>query len=647
MWCGEGLSERNINLIQQLDILVNTLGLPLICYGDFNIDSNTLAESGFLDKLHVQVLAPDSSTIASSHSIIDYVLISRSIFGIVKSFKIDSAVAFAPHFGLDLICHTRPLEVKGRVLCIPKALPLESFNKKWAELDEAQQDRAYRGASIMAYNRLQHHKLKTGIAILGSPMDVLDKDPKYQGSVRTSAITQGEELAHIALAAELLVLSIDEIPQKDWNKYIGRSQYPKFQIKSLCKPNSIEPLENILDLRFWSKVRGLVSQCKLENHVEKKITFATESINALADINEHGNKFDTLTCNYIDNNNEPAAVTYNQFLMLIVSNASILTNCNAILAFSSFITHRICDQVIADSAKAWRNYIKEQLYKGGGKLFKYIAKEDKAFANVHFIDEKGVSMPPETFLDKQNKKWQIPWSLDPEQTVVLVACLEQVRIDTLEDFASSPRLFNVDTLDLGLHRYKKNSLGGDVWSATELRALPKVCRQEIADNIQQAFIHLSWPHQQLVSLNMCLGKPNGGYRTICKSPMIYRMAMRGLKGIRQWKIEHTQKYDTAKTHSSALYAALIRGLKAEVATRLNKIPAAIFNDFHHFFDHLDIVELILAAIKCELPMDLLVMALPQHLAPRIILAQGFCGDPIQITRSILQGCICSVGFTRA
>ena len=94
--------------------------------------------------------------------------------------------------------------------------------------------------------------------------------------------------------------------------------------------------------------------------------------------------------------------------------------------------------------------------------------------------------------------------------------------------------------------------------------------------------------------------------------------MRGLKGIRQWELEHTQAYDTAKTHSSALYAALIRGLKAEVAVRLNKIPAAIFNDFHQFFDHLDIVELILAAIKCELPMDLLIMALQQHLAPRII-----------------------------
>ena len=163
---------------------------------------------------------------------------------------------------------------------------------------------------------------------------------------------------------------------------------------------------------------------------------------------------------------------------------------------------------------------------------------------------------------------------------MLVACSVQARTDTLEDFESNPRLFDVDILDQGLHRYKKNSLGGDLWSATELIGLPKLCRQEIVDNIQQAFINLSWPQQQLVSPNMCLGKPNGGYRTICKSRMLYRMAMRGLQGIRQWEIEHTQMYDTAKTHSSALYAALIRGLKAEVANRLNKIPAAISNDFH-------------------------------------------------------------------
>ena len=111
---------------------------------------------------------------------------------------------------------------------------MEPFNSKWADLDSVQQDRVHRGANIMIYNRLQYPKFKTGIAILGSPMTVLDKDPKYQGIVCSSAIVQGEALAHIALAAELLVLSIDGIPEKDWHKYIGRSQHPKFQSKAFA-----------------------------------------------------------------------------------------------------------------------------------------------------------------------------------------------------------------------------------------------------------------------------------------------------------------------------------------------------------------------------------------------------------------------------
>ena len=31
------------------------------------------------------------------------------------------------------------------------------------------------------------------------------------------------------------------------------------------------------------------------------------------------------------------------------------------------------------SLKSFREYVREQLYKGGGRLFKYISREDKAF----------------------------------------------------------------------------------------------------------------------------------------------------------------------------------------------------------------------------------------------------------------------------
>ena len=46
------------------------------------------------------------------------------------------------------------------------------------------------------------------------------------------------------------------------------------------------------------------------------------------------------------------------------------------------------------------------------------------------------------------------------------------------------------------------------------------------------------------------------------------------------------------------------------------------------------------------PSDLLYLALQQHLAARVIQVQGFSGNTLQVSRSILQGCRLSVTFTK-
>jgi len=344
---------------------------------------------------------------------------------------------------------------------------------------------------------LQKQKLKTGTAILGSPLSALNQDPKYQGHVLTCSLLQGEALAQIALAAEILTLTIAQVPQKDWYRYIGRSQYPKFQIKTLCRSNSIDPLQNVISLRFWATVKGLAAQCNVETVESKKNDFAPELLIAVTDIGEHGSIFSEEQGHSNSNNNSESNISYNQFLQYISSQESLLANCRAIVTFASYANQHICHLVVAESALAWRTHIREQLYKGGGSLFKYISKEDKLFANVELKDSDGSSMSPDSFLASQNDKWSVPWTLDPEQTEVLVACLTQARADALEDFGSSPREFSLDTFDKGLHRYRKSSIAGDIWSPAEFRSLPKCCRQELADNIQQAFISLSWAHQQL------------------------------------------------------------------------------------------------------------------------------------------------------
>ena len=93
--------------------------------------------------------------------------------------------------------------------------------------------------------------------------------------------------------------------------------------------------------------------------------------------------------------------------------------------------------------------------------------------------------------------------------------------------------------------------------------------------------------------------------------------------------------------SSALLTALCRGLRPEIAKYINKVPAAVFNDWKKI-DTLDIQELLNNALELGFPSDLLVMAMAQHLAPRVLQAEGYSSMPIEVCRSILQGCILSV-----
>ena len=59
-------------------------------------------------------------------------------------------------------------------------------------------------------------------------------------------------------------------------------------------------------------------------------------------------------------------------------------------------------------------------------------------------------------------------------------------------------------------------------------------------------------------------------------------------------------------------------------------------------DTLDIQELLNDALELGSPSDLLVMAMAQHLAPRVLQAGGYSSMPVEVCRSILQGCVLSV-----
>ena len=147
----------------------------------------------------------------------------------------------------------------------------------------------------------------------------------------------------------------------------------------------------------------------------------------------------------------------------------------------------------------------------------------------------------------------------------------------------SGRQFHGSNLQSQASSYKKDSLGCDNWAPSEIAALPIECLNLLADALSHGFDRVAAPHQNLMSLNPCLGKPSGDCRTICKTPMLYRLFLRDNVSVREWEISHKKPYDTASIGSSALIAALLRNLQMEVATLLNMCCATILNDYQKFF----------------------------------------------------------------
>ncbi len=198
--------------------------------------------------------------------------------------------------------------------------------------------------------------------------------------------------------------------------------------------------------------------------------------------------------------------------------------------------------------------------------------------------------------------------------------------------------FETQTFRKVIQSYKKPTLGIDLRSPKELLCLPDAALNLIT-------LALNKSMSQLVSLNPLLGKPGGGIRTICKTPMIYRMALRTNTAVPNGEIQNKQPYDSATRGSSALTAALVRNVRAEIASWLKMESAAIFNDYHKFFDTLDIEVLVQEAFNNNFPLQELVLALMQHLAPRIIQVSGCSSRATSVFKFIIAGCKFSKAFT--
>ena len=114
--------------------------------------------------------------------------------------------------------------------------------------------------------------------------------------------------------------------------------------------------------------------------------------------------------------------------------------------------------------------------------------------------------------------------------------------------------------------------------------LPDEILEPIASAIDFSVCSLAWAHQLLLVISLELGKSTGGFRTIAKTPKVYRLWARERRHpVSVWEQCLDKPYDTASNGSSALLAAAERSMFAEVAHRNHQKCCGTFFDLEKSF----------------------------------------------------------------
>jgi hypothetical protein len=190
----------------------------------------------------------------TSERVIDYILASPNIRHIISNVKFKTDT-LAQHFAIELEIEAKPRTLQVNTLKQPTLLPMQEALEQYEKLNNYNKWQTYKKAKNRAQQILQKTKDRTGIAILGSPSHQLTEDPKYNPDQRIY-IAAGEILAKAALAAELFILDLAQIPRNKQKQYTGRSQYPSFQTKPLAPRNTIESKFACPKTNIWAQAHS-------------------------------------------------------------------------------------------------------------------------------------------------------------------------------------------------------------------------------------------------------------------------------------------------------------------------------------------------------------------------------------------------------
>ena len=114
LWCSEGLSSRNLDLLQTCAELIARLHGPWVLAADFNIEPAVLQQCGWLDLVKGKIIEPPVATCGKKKY--DYFVVASGLAQSVVGCAVVHDAGLHPHSPVRLFLKGRPCAELARVL---------------------------------------------------------------------------------------------------------------------------------------------------------------------------------------------------------------------------------------------------------------------------------------------------------------------------------------------------------------------------------------------------------------------------------------------------------------------------------------------------------------------------------------------------
>jgi len=121
VWCSEGLSRRNLDLLQSAAQVIAGLHGPWVLAADFNFPPEVLRDSGWLSLVRGKIIAPDAPT--CGRKTYDYFVVASGLGGAFAGISIVDDAGFHPHSPARLFLKGRIRKELKRALVAPRKFP--------------------------------------------------------------------------------------------------------------------------------------------------------------------------------------------------------------------------------------------------------------------------------------------------------------------------------------------------------------------------------------------------------------------------------------------------------------------------------------------------------------------------------------------